>query len=60
MAVPHEHSGAHDESAVAPTRESSTPTPRWVKVSVVVAAAVLLLLVVLLVFNGGSHGPGRH
>ena len=42
-----------------PPRESTTGTPRWVKVFGIIALVVVLLFVVLLVI-GGSHNPGRH
>jgi hypothetical protein len=37
--------------------ESTTSTPRWVKVFGVV---VVLLLLVALTMLGGRHGPGAH
>jgi hypothetical protein len=42
-------------------QESTTSTPRWVKV-VGIVALVLVLLVVIRRFTGvgGPHGPGRH
>jgi hypothetical protein len=51
-----------DDTGVGPDRESTTGTPRWVKVSAIVALVVVLLVVGMLVFGGGpgGHGPGRH
>lgn len=43
-----------------PDHESTTSTPRWVKVSGIAALVVVLLLVVLLLTGRGGHGPGRH
>ncbi len=42
-----------------PDRESTTGTPRWVKV-VGIVVIVVVLLVVAMMFIGGEHGPGRH
>ena len=40
--------------------DTSSGTPRWVRIlALVVVAAVVALLVVQLV-TGGDHGPGRH
>ena len=42
-------------------RESTTATPRWVKVFGIVALVVVVLfVVVVLTGRGGEHGPGRH
>jgi hypothetical protein len=42
-------------------RESSTGTPRWVKVfGIIFIVVVLLFVVVMMVGGGGEHGPGRH
>jgi ABC-type transporter Mla subunit MlaD len=42
-------------------RESTTGTPRWVKVFALIALVVILLFVILLITGrGGDHGPGRH
>ena len=42
-------------------RDSSSGTPRWVKVSALFALVVVALFVILLVTGrGGEHGPGRH
>lgn len=44
-----------------PNRETTTSTPRWVKVFGIVALVVVLLVVILLLTRGsGGHGPGRH
>ena len=40
--------------------DSTTGTPRWVKIFGAVALLVVVLLVVMLLFGGGNHGPGRH
>ncbi|MGH3928963.1 MAG: hypothetical protein ACRDTF_03185 [Pseudonocardiaceae bacterium] len=51
-----------DDTGVAPDRESTTSTPRWVKVFGIIALVLVLLLVILLFTRGpgGGHGPGRH
>jgi hypothetical protein len=49
-----------DDAGVGPGRESSTGTPRWVKVFGVVAFVVVVLFVVVMLIGGGEHGPGRH
>jgi hypothetical protein len=50
-----------DDAGMAPDRESTTGTPRWVKVSgIVVLVLVVLLAIVMLTGVGGDHGPGRH
>ncbi|MBJ7596704.1 MAG: hypothetical protein DLM67_23440 [Candidatus Nephthysia bennettiae] len=38
-------------------RESSTGTPRWVKVFAVAFVLVVILMVAMIV---GGHGPGQH
>ena len=43
-----------------PDPESTTGTPRWVKVFGVIALVVVVLFVVVLLVGGGEHGPGRH
>lgn len=40
--------------------ESSTGTPRWVKVFGIITIVVVLLFVILLIAGGGRHGPSRH
>ncbi len=60
MADPPRYSGAADDTAVGSDNESSTGTPRWVKVFGIIAIVVVLLFVVMLVAGGGRHGPGRH
>jgi hypothetical protein len=42
-----------------PERETTTGTPRWVKV-VGIIAVVLLLVLGIIMLIGGEHGPGRH
>ena len=50
-----------DASGVGPERDSTTGTPRWVKVSATLALIVVVLVVVMLLFGGpGGHGPARH
>jgi hypothetical protein len=49
-----------DDTGTGPDRESTTGTPRWVKVFGIIALVLVLLFVILLVTGGGSHGPGRH
>jgi hypothetical protein len=53
----------HDPSRVGPTEadsnnESTTGTPRWVKIFVVVTVIVVVLFLVLLLVGG--HSPRRH
>jgi hypothetical protein len=44
-----------------PDRESSSGTPRWLKVfGILVVVVILLFIVVMMVAGGGEHGPGRH
>jgi hypothetical protein len=52
--------GTGDDTGVGPDRESSTGTPRWVKVFGVIAFVVVVLFVVVMLIGGGEHGPGRH
>jgi hypothetical protein len=40
--------------------ESTTGTPRWVKVFGVIALVVVVLFVVVTLIRGGEHGPSRH
>jgi len=47
------------QTHVGPDRESTTSTPRWVKVFGIIALVVVLLFVVLLLTRG-PHRPGRH
>jgi hypothetical protein len=46
------------DTGLGPDRESTTATPRWVKVFGVIAFVAVLLFVILLLTGG--HGPGRH
>ncbi|MGH3985549.1 MAG: hypothetical protein ACRDST_23415 [Pseudonocardiaceae bacterium] len=49
------------DTGVGPDRESTTGTPRWVKVSGIIAIVLVLLFVIMMFAGiGGSHGPGRH
>jgi hypothetical protein len=52
-----------DDSGMEYDRESTTGTPRWVKVVGIILAVVALLVVVMLLVGGGGggeHGPRRH
>ena len=40
-----------------PIAESTTGTPRWVKVFAIIGLALVLLVIVMLLTG---HGPGRH
>jgi hypothetical protein len=53
-------SDAGDNTGNGPEHESTTSTPRWVKVFGIIAIVVFVLFVILLVAGGGRHGPGRH
>jgi len=59
MADPPPYPGAGDDTGVGPGRESTTGTPRWVKVSGIIALALVVLFVIVML-TGGGHGPGRH
>jgi hypothetical protein len=50
---------AGEEQDVGPDRDSTTGTPRWVKVFGLIALVVVVLFVVVMLIGGG-HGPGRH
>ena len=54
------YSNAGDGTGVERDRESSTGTPRWVKVVGIIVVVVVLLFVVMMVAGGGGHGLGRH
>jgi hypothetical protein len=66
--TPYERRKQHEQRALSqpstrgsPHRESTTSTPRWVKVSGIIALVVVLLFVTLLVTRSpGGHGPGHH
>jgi hypothetical protein len=62
MADPPPYPDTGDDTGVGPDRESTTGTPRWVKVFGIIALVVVLLFVVLMFTRGpgGRHGPGRH
>lgn len=51
-----------DPTGAGLDRESTTGTPRWVKVSAIIAVILVMLVVVMLLVGGGpgGHGPGRH
>ncbi len=44
-----------NDTGVGPDRESTTGTPRWVKVFGIIALVVVLLFVILMF--GGGHDP---
>jgi hypothetical protein len=50
---------AGDAPGLGPNRESTTGTPRWLRLFAIVALVLVVLVVVMLVVVGG-HGPGRH
>jgi len=62
MADPPRYPDTDDDTGVGPDRESTTGTPRWVKVFGIIALVVVLLFVILLFTRGpgGGHGPSRH
>ena len=60
MADPPRDSDAGEDTGVAPDRESTIGTPRWVKVSGIIALVLVLLFVIVMLTGGGGHGPGRH
>ncbi len=45
-----------DDTGVGPDRESTTGTPRWVKVFGIIALVVVLLFVILHLSGGGLGG----
>ena len=50
-----------DASGGGPEPDSTTGTPRWVKVSAILAVVLVALVVAVLIFGGpGGHGPARH
>jgi hypothetical protein len=60
MADPPPYSDVRDDTGVSPDPESTTGTPRWVKVFGIITVVVFLLFVVQLIGGGGRHGPSRH
>jgi hypothetical protein len=58
MADPPPSPRTDDDTGVRPDRESTTGTPRWVKVFGIIALLLVLLFVIALLT--GNHGPGRH
>ena len=51
----------YPETGSGPDRESTTGTPRWVRVvGIIIIVVVLLFVVVMIVGGGGEHGPSRH
>ena len=59
MADPPRKPDTGEDTRVRPDRESTTSTPRWVKVFGIIAIVVGLPFVILLL-TGRGHGPGRH
>jgi hypothetical protein len=57
MADPSQYPDSDEDTGVG--AESTTDTPRWVKVSGIIVL-VLVLVVVIMLLIGGNHGPGRH
>jgi hypothetical protein len=51
-----------DDTGAGADRESTTDTPRWVKVFGMVALVAVVLFVILMFTRGpgGRHGPSRH
>ncbi|MEC5425334.1 hypothetical protein QGM71_17775 [Virgibacillus sp. C22-A2] len=43
-----------------PDHESTTSTPRWVKLSGIIIIIVIMIAIFIMVISGGNHGPGRH
>jgi hypothetical protein len=60
MPDPPLYSGAGDDPDVGVDRDTTTGTPRWVKVFGTIAIIVAVLFVILMLVGGGRHGPGRH
>ncbi len=63
MADPTRYPDTDNDTGVGPDRESTTGTPRWVKVFGIIALVVVLLFAILMFTrgpSGGGHGPGRH
>jgi hypothetical protein len=60
MAESPTYADAGDEVPGSPSPDSTSRTPRWVKLFGLVALAVVLLIGALMLFGGGNHGPGRH
>jgi len=58
---PDPNSDKGDDTGVGPDRESTTATPRWVKVFGIIALVVVLLFIILMFTRGpGGHTPFRH
>jgi hypothetical protein len=49
----------YPDNGLGSRRESTTSTPRWVKLAGIIAIALVLLLVIILHLLGG-FGPGLH
>jgi hypothetical protein len=61
MADPPPYPDSSGDTGDEPDRESTTGTPRWVKVfGIVVIVLVLGFVIMKLTGVGGEHGPGRH
>ncbi|NUQ73897.1 MAG: hypothetical protein HUU21_10095 [Polyangiaceae bacterium] len=56
MADPPPYPDPGDDTGVGPDRESSTSTPRWVKVSGLITVIMVLLFVVVHLAGGGFRG----
>ena len=48
---------SNGDTGVEPGRNSTTGSPRWVKVFGIIALVLVLLFVVMMLTG---HGPGRH
>ena len=61
MADSHHHTPG-DDNATDSGRETTTGTPRWMRVLGIGVIALVALLVILLLTGGGlgGHGPGMH
>lgn len=58
---PDSNTDTGDDAGVRPDRESTTATPRWVKVFGIIALVVVLLFIILRFTRGpGGHTPSRH
>jgi hypothetical protein len=60
MADPTRYPDTNDDTGVAPDRESTSGTPRWVKVFGIIAFVVVLLFFIVLFTRGPHRGPGDH
>lgn len=60
MADPRRYPDTGDDTVVGPDRESTTGTPRWVKVFGIIALVVVLLFFFELFTQGPHRGPSDH